>query len=85
MFLSVRNMTRMPFRIPVEALESLLMIFPQVLPRRIRKQQQKLEQKGTVPKQLKFNGDITKAVITQANKILSLDKKEGKPDLVQGG
>lgn len=78
-------MKREPFRIPVEALESLVMTFPQVLPKRIRKPQQKLEQKGTVSKQLKFNGDIPqKAVITPVNKTLSLNEKEGKPDLVQG-
>lgn len=71
-------MNRRPFRIPVEALESLVMIFPQVLPKRIRKHRQKLEQKGTVPKQLKFNGDITKAVITPINKILSQNGKEKK-------
>lgn len=71
----VRSMNRRPFRIPVEALESIVMTFPQVLPKRIRKLQQKLEQKGTVPKQLKFNGDITKAVITPVNKILSHNGK----------
>lgn len=61
------------------------MTFPQVLPKRIRKPQQKLEQRGTVSKQLKFNGNIIqKAVVTPVSKTLSLNEKEGKPDLVQG-